>query len=101
MQQILAALGGSTNPMLPNPLSTHPPGHTPPTVPPTPSQVQATIALLAASTQGNGMSGSGFPSSADIRRTEAPLATPDSSSSDVSAPNSAAALAAFIAASAS
>ena len=29
MQQILAALGGSTNPMLPNPLSAHPPGHTP------------------------------------------------------------------------
>ena len=70
-------------------------------MPPTTSQVQAAVALLAASTHGNGISGANFPPTAGIRRADHPVAAPDSSSSDTSTPSSAAALAALIAASAS
>ena len=99
--QILASLGGSANPLLPNPLTTHHPGHTQPQIPPSTSQVQAAVALLAASQHGNGISGAGFPPTGGIRRQEPAVAAPDSSSSDTSSPSSAAALAAIIAATAS
>jgi hypothetical protein len=99
--QLLASLGGSANPLLPNPLTSHHHGHQQPQMPPTTSQVQAAVALLAASTHGNGISGGHFPPTAGIRRTDPPVAAPDSSSSDTSTSSSAAALAALIAASAS
>ena len=100
--QLLASLGGSSNPLLSNPLTPHHPVHTQaPQIPPSPSQVQAAVALLAASSQGNGMSGAGFPSAGGIRRPDASLQAPDSSSSDAPTPNNAAALAALISATAS
>ena len=100
--QLLASLGGSSNPLLPNPLTSHHPGHTQtPQIPPSPSQVQAAVALLAASSQGNGISPGGFPPAGGIRRPDVSLPTPDSSSSDAPVSNNAAALAALINATAS
>ena len=99
--QILASLGGAANPLLPNHLAQHHPGHPPPQMPPNSSQVHAAVALLAASAHGNGIGSAGYPSTTGIRRQDAPIATPDSSCPDVSGSSNAATLAALIAASAS
>ena len=100
--QLLASLRGSANPFLPNLAAPHHPSHPQPQMPNTPNQVQAAVALLATSTQGNGMSSASFPPATGMRRPDAPLVAPDSSSSpDAPSSGNAAALAALIAASVS